>query len=170
MGFAIAAARIIHVVGGVIWVGSMFFVSTFLIPSLTEAGPDAGKVMAALNRRNFMIVIPVIALLTILSGLWLYWRVSAGYDPAYMRSGPGQAYGLGATMAIIAFIIGMTVTRPAMVKSGKLMASAATASPAEREAMMVQAQAARARGARWGKVIVFLLIGAATLMSLGRYL
>jgi uncharacterized membrane protein len=164
-----AAARIIHVLGGVIWVGSMFFVSTFLIPAMTDAGPDSGKVMAALNRRNFMIVIPVIAILTMLSGLWLYGRASMGFDPAYMRSGPGRTYALGAVMAITAFIIGMTITRPAMVKAGKLMERAGTASPTERESLMGEAQAQRARGAKWGKVIAFLLIGAATLMALGRY-
>ena len=170
MSFGIALARIIHVLGGVIWVGSMFFISMFLIPSMTEAGPDAGKVMAALNRRKFMIVIPIIALLTMLSGIWLYWRVSMGFNSAYMSSGPGRAYGLGATMAIVAFLIGMTITRPAMVKMNNLMASAATASATERDTIMAEAQGARARGARWGRVIAFLLIGAATLMALGRYL
>ena len=87
MSFGIAVARIIHVLGGVIWVGSMFFVSVFLIPAMTEAGPDAAKVSAALNRRNWMVVVPVIALLTILSGLWLYWRASSGFNPAYMIEG-----------------------------------------------------------------------------------
>ena len=170
MSFGIGLARIIHVLGGVIWVGSMFFISMFLIPSMTEAGPDAGKVMAALNRLKFMVVIPVIALLTMLSGLWLYWHVSMGFSSAYMSSGPGKAYGLGATLAIVAFLIGLTITRPAMVKMNNLMASAAAASPAERETIMAQAQQARERGARWGRVIGLLLIGAATLMALGRYL
>jgi len=169
MGFGIAVARIIHVLGGVIWVGSMFFVSMFLIPAMTEAGPDAGKVMAGLERRKFMIVIPVIAILTLLSGIWLYWRASMGFNPAYMRSGPGRSYGLGAGLAILAFIIGLTMTRPAMMKATRLMQSLATASPAERESIMAEADASRARGAKWGKVIGYLLIGSATLMALGRY-
>jgi uncharacterized membrane protein len=169
MGFGIALARIIHVLGGVIWVGSMFFISMFLIPSMTEAGPESGKVMAALTRRKFMIVIPIIAILTMLSGLWLYWRASMGFNSAYMSSGPGRTYALGATMAILGFIIGMTITRPAMVKVSTLMAGAGTASPAERERIMAEVEAARAKGGRWGRVIAFLLIGAATLMALGRY-
>ena len=169
MEFGLAAARILHVVGGVIWVGSMFFVGTFLIPSMTEAGPDSGKVMAALNRRKFMVVIPVIAILTMLSGLWLYARASMGFSPAYMSSGPGRTYGLGAVLAITGFTLGMTISRPAMMKINKLMQSAATASPAEREAILGQVEGLRARGARWGRIIAFLLIGAATLMALGRY-
>jgi hypothetical protein len=34
---------------------------------------------------------------------------------------------------------------------------------------MAQVQSYRARGAKWGKVIAFLLVGAATMMALGRY-
>ena len=169
MDFGLALSRIIHVLGGVIWVGSMFFVSMFLIPSMTEAGPDSGKVMAALNRRKFMIVIPVIALLTMLSGIWLYWRASMGFSPAYMSSGPGRTYGFGAALAIIAFIIGMTLTRPAMVRVGKLTQEIGNAAPEKREAMQAEIQRLRARGAMWGKVVGFLLMGTATLMALGRY-
>jgi uncharacterized membrane protein len=159
MSFGIAVARIIHVLGGVIWVGSMFFVSMFLIPAMTEAGPDAAKVMAALNRRNWMVFVPIIAILTIFSGLWLYWHTSMGFDPAYMRSGPGKAYGTGGALAILAFIVGITMTRPAMMKAEQL----------SREGNMAEAQAYRDRGARWGKIIGFLLIGAATMMAIGRY-
>ena len=159
MSFGIAVARIIHVLGGVIWVGSMFFVSMFLIPAMTEAGPDSAKVMAALNRRNWMVVVPIIAILTIFSGLWLYWRASMGFDPAYMSSGPGKAYGAGGALAIIAFLVGITMTRPAMMKAEQL----------SRDGNMDEAQLYRARGARWGKIIGFLLIGAATMMALGRY-
>jgi uncharacterized membrane protein len=159
MSFGIAVARIIHVLGGVIWVGSMFFVSVFLIPAMTEAGPDAAKVSAALNRRNWMVVVPIIALLTIFSGPWLYWRASSGFNPAYMSSGPGKAYGTGAALAITGFLIGIIMTRPAMMKAEQL----------SREGKMAEAQAYRARGARWGKIIGFFLIGAATMMALGRY-
>lgn len=169
MGFGLAAARIIHVLGGVIWVGSMFFVSMFLIPSVTEAGPDGAKVMAGMAKRKWMIVVPIIALLTMLSGIWLFWRVSMGFNSAYMSSGPGRTYSLGGTMAIIGFLIGITVTRPAMMKIGRLTASLANASPAERETIMSEVEKTRTRGERWGRVIAFLLIGAATLMALGRY-
>ena len=169
MDFGLALSRIIHVLGGVIWVGSMFFVSMFLVPSMTEAGPDAGKVMAALNRRKWMIFIPVIAILTMLSGIWLYWHASMGFSPAYMRSGPGRTYGLGGGLAIIGFIIGLAMTRPAMVKVGKLMAEMPNAAPDQRDAIAAEIQRQRAKGAFWSKIIGFFLIGAATLMALGRY-
>ena len=169
MDFAMILARILHVVLGVTWVGSMFFLSIFLVPSLGDVGPDGSKVVAALARRKFMVFLPVVGIITMLSGLYLYWRVSAGFAPEYMRSGPGQTYGIGAALAIIAFVLGVTITRPAMVKAMQLAQTAMSASPTEREAIMAQAQALRARSASVGRVILALLMGATLAMSIGRY-
>ena len=169
MDVGLILARLLHVIGGVLWVGAIWFVSVFLAPSLNEAGPDAGKVMQGLMRRKFMIAIPVIAVVTMLSGLWLYWKVSAGFEPAYMGSGPGKAYGTGATLAILAFIMGMVVTRPAMLKAGALTQAAMSAAADEKQAMMAQADALRARATVWSKVIVTLLIAATMAMAVGRY-
>ena len=169
MDYGLLLARIIHVLTGVFWVGAMVFVSAFLIPSLAEVGPDAGKVMAALQRRKFMIVMPVIGTLTILSGIWLYWRASSGFQLEYMKSGPGHAYAFGAIFAIAAYVVGMTVTRPAMMKATALGQSAATASESERPAIMAQALALRKRGTRGGNIVATLLTLAALMMAVGRY-
>ena len=169
MDYAVIVARILHVVLGALWVGSMFFLSTFLIPSLGDVGPDGSKVVAALARRKFMVFLPVVAIITMLSGLYLYWRVSSGFTPDYMRSGAGQTYGLGAALAIVAFVLGVTITRPAMVKAIQLTQTAMSASPTEREAIMAQAQALRARSASVGRLILALLMAATLAMSIGRY-
>jgi uncharacterized membrane protein len=169
MDYALLLARIIHVLTGIFWVGAMLFVTAFLIPSIAEVGPDGGKVMAALTRRKFMVVMPVIGTLTILSGLWLYWRASAGFQVDYMKSGPGHAYAFGAIFAIAGYVVGMTVTRPAMMKAGALSQSAATASESDRPAILAQAQAARKRGATAGKIVAWLLGLAALTMAVGRY-
>src|SRR5687767_13848661 len=144
---AIVVARLIHILGGIIWVGAMVFVAAFLTPAIQETGPDGGKVMAAIGRRRFMVVMPVLAIATILSGIYLYWRVSAGFEMGYMKSGPGHAYAIGGLLAILAFVVGITVTRPAMMKSMALVQSASSASEAERPSIMAQAAALRNRGA-----------------------
>ena len=169
MDLGLILARIIHVLTGVFWVGAMVFVSAFLIPSLAEVGPDAGKVMAALQRRKFMVIVPVVATFTILSGIWLYWRASSGFQMEYMKSGPGHAYAFGAIFAISAYVVGMTVTRPAMMKATALGQSAATASEAERPAILAQAQALRKRGTTGGNIVAWLLVLAALMMAVGRY-
>lgn len=169
MNAALIVLRIIHVLSGIFWVGSMIFVSRFLVPALGDVGPEGGKVMAAVVRRRFMTAVPGAAILTILSGFRLYWHASTRLAGAFMRSGPGIAYSIGALAALIAFFMGMTITRPSMLKSIRLSQSAATAEAAEREKMMAEAQALRTRGVRAGEIITLLLVIAATAMAVGRY-
>ena len=41
----ILVLRFVHIFAGVFWAGGVFFMVRFLTPALTDAGPDAGKVM-----------------------------------------------------------------------------------------------------------------------------
>jgi len=169
MDLGLLVARVIHVLGGVLWVGSMFFIAIFLGPALEDAGPDAGKVMAALMKRKWMVFTPLVATLSVLSGFYLYWRVSEGFNSAYMGSGPGMTYGTGAAAAILAFIIGVSFTRPSMTKAMELSQRMANADAGERQSLAAQIGTYRARGANSGRVVVVLLLIAATAMAVGRY-
>jgi uncharacterized membrane protein len=169
MDFGLLIARIVHVVGGVLWVGTMYFLAVFLGPALGDVGPEGGKVMGALMRRKWMVFLPIVATLTVLSGFYLYWRASSGFASDYMGSGPGMTYGTGATAAIIAFIIGMTVTRPAMTKALELSQRMGSADAAERETIAATIAKHRSRGAAGGRIVVVLLLIAAVAMAVGRY-
>jgi uncharacterized membrane protein len=162
-------ARIIHIGGGTFWIGAMIFVTFFLAPAVRDAGPDGAKVMAGIGKRNFMQLMPGVAVFTILSGIYLYWRVSSGFDVVYMKSGPGHAYAMGGIIAIVAFAVGLIFTRPAMMKSMSLAQAAATANPGEKEAMLAEAQRLRERATKVGNVVVWLLIVAVLAMAVGRY-
>lgn len=168
MDWLLIVLRIVHVVGGIFWVGSMVFVAHFLVPAVGDAGPDGGKVMIALSKRNFMNIMPLVALVTILAGLWLYWKASAG-SSAYFASAPAKAYGFGAVCALAAFVIGMTITRPAMVNGIKLSQAAMGAASPEKEELMAKAMVLRTRGAKAGKAIAGLLLITALMMAVGRY-
>jgi uncharacterized membrane protein len=169
MDIGILIARIIHVVGAVIWVGSMFFLAVFLGPAIEEMGPEGGKLMGALARRNWPVFVPIVAILTMLAGLYLYWRASSGFDPGYMRSGPGMTFGVGAAAAILAYIIGMAVTRPAMMNAMKMSQQMATASEAERQQLGESIARNRERASAGGKFVITLLLIAAVAMSVARY-
>jgi uncharacterized membrane protein len=169
MDAGLLIARLIHVVGGVLWVGSMFFLVVFLTPAVGDVGPDGGKVMGALMRRKLMVFTPVVAILTVLSGLYLYGRVSAGFDSAYMSSGPGMTSGLGAVAAILSFIVGVVYTRPAMANAMALSQRMANADPAERQDLAAQIEKYRSRGTNGGKLIIAMLLIAAVAMAVGRY-
>jgi uncharacterized membrane protein len=162
-------ARILHVVLGVFWVGSVLFNTFLLMPAMGEAGPDGAKVGAALMRRGFATLMPMVAALTLLSGLWLYWRV-VGFSGATMSSMRGLTFGLGGLSAIVAFIIGIAVVRPSMMRSMALAQAAAAAAETERPALIASATALRMRGARLSTLVAYLLLFTTIAMSIGRYI
>ena len=170
MDLILVVMRLIHVGLGVFWVGAMVFNAMFLGPSVRDAGPDGAKVMAGLMRRRFMDVMPVVAILNIVSGLWLYWKMSGGFEPAYMRSATGMTFGTGGVLAIAAFAIGVSVVRPSMLKAMALGPTVAQAPPAERDALTAQVQALRARAMGAGKAVAILLGLAASAMAVARYM
>lgn len=169
MDFLLILARLLHIVLGAFWVGTMIFNAFFLMPAMLEAGPDSMKVAAGLTRRRFLDVLPPMAGLTILSGLWLYWRASLGFQAASMRSSVGMTYGVGALAALVAFGLGIAIMRPSMLKAAALSQAAALAAPSEREAKLGQAAALRARGAKTARVVAVLLIFSAAAMAVARY-
>ncbi len=169
MDALLVTTRLLHVLLGTFWAGTLIFNALFLVPAIRDAGPDGAKVVAGLMRRRFLDVMPLVAVLTILSGLWLYWHVSGGFQPAYMGSSIGMTYGAGALASIAAFLIGVGVMRPAMLRAAALTQAAAQAAPAEREAQLAAAQALRLRGVTAGRVVAALLVLAVAAMAVGRY-
>jgi hypothetical protein len=125
--------------------------------------------MGALMRRKWMVFLPLVATLTVLSGFFLYWRASSGFASEYMGSGPGLSFCTGAAAAILAFIIGMAVTRPAMTRALELSERMGSADAAERENLAAVIAKHRARGAAGGRIVVALLLVAATAMAVARY-
>jgi uncharacterized membrane protein len=163
--------RLIHVVAGALWVGMVTFVTYYLQPAVQEAGPEGGKVMAAIQRRGIMTVMPILAAATLVSGLWLYLRAAAGQHGAFARSGPGMAFGLGGLAAIAAFLIGVFVMRPAMLQAMALAQSLGpSATPEERQRVGAESQRLRARAGAVGKAVNHLLLFAVAAMAVARYL
>ncbi len=162
--------RLLHVGLGVFWAGALIFNALFLLPAIREAGPEGAKVAAGLMRRRFLDVLPAVAILTVLSGFWLYWRVSAGFSQGYMRSRTGMAYGLGGVAALLALGLGLAIVRRSMLRAASLSQAAALASGPERDAQLATAQALRARAAAAGRIVAGLLALTAATMAVGRYL
>jgi hypothetical protein len=170
MDWLVILLRLTHIVLGAVWVGMMAFNVAFLMPAMRDAGPAAGPVMAALQRRKVMTVMPIIALLTIVSGIWLMQRVWGGMD-GLMASRPGQTYATGATLALIAFLLGIIVMRPAMTRAGALaQAMGSASSDAERTARAAEVERLRARGTTVGRLVLLLLVLATAAMAVARYL
>lgn len=166
----IIVLRFVHIVGGIFWVGAMFMNSFFLFPTLAEVGPGAGPIMAGLQRRKFMSILPIVAVITMLAGARLMYIGSSSSNGAYFHSSMGRTLATGATAAVIAFLIGMFVSRPAAMRVGKLGAAIAKAPESERAALAAQLAALNRRSVIAGNAVVVLLLVAAGAMSVARYL
>ena len=171
MNWLLILLRLSHILFGLLWVGMMAFTVIFLGPALRDAGPAAGQsVMAALQRRGLMLAMPLIALVTIISGIMLMYRLYPNME-AFSATDMGQALMFGALAALTSFALGLVVMRPAMVKAGKLSQSLAAApTDAERAELGARIQRLRARGSLTGWVAFALLLFAAGAMAVARYL
>lgn len=162
--------RLIHVVGGSFWAGWVVYNALFLFPAVRDAGPDGAKVTAGIMKRRFADITPIVALLTIGSGVWLYSRASAGFNLTYLDSPAGIAYGIGGLLSVLAFLIGWFVMRASMLRAAELVRLAETGGPAERGTAMATVQVLRARSARAGGKVAVLLTISLVLMAVARYL
>ena len=162
--------RLTHILGGVYWAGTMFFFVTFLEPSLRSLGPDGGKVMIRFFERGYLKLLPIVAVVTMLSGLWMLWILSSGFDAAYLGSPLGMALSTGGTLAIVGFIVGMVVMRPAAAGIWDIARKLPQEpNEAARNALMAEMGKLRARSVLAARVVFALLIGAVALMAVARY-
>ena len=108
----ILVLRLIHILSGITWLGSGLFTSFFLVPALASSPAFMAQVMAGLQRRRMFLVLPIVAILTMLSGLRLLWIDSAGFEAGYFATGTGRTF---ATTLAVAFGIlaasGMAIAR-----------------------------------------------------------
>jgi len=162
--------RILHVVGAIVWAGAGIFVGFFLLPAMGMAGPAGAPVMGALVKRRLFVIIPTIAVITMLAGLRLLWLTSSGFDASYFMSRGGATYVIGAVAALAAFAIFMTVNHPAIGRMGMLQQQMAQTPEAERGPLMAQMNAVRSRAATGSRASAVLLTVVAITMAIGRYM
>jgi uncharacterized membrane protein len=163
--------RVLHVLCGALWVGAALFSSLFLTPAARDLGPDGGKLMLALRKRGLIAYFPVIATITLISGVWLYWRFTAGFSPEVSRSHAGMAFGLGAVFGLAAFIVGGPILSVSLVRAMKLSTEAASLPDGrDKTDRLARAAALRRRAAGAGQIVSVLLVVATILMALARNL
>src|SRR2546423_15153977 len=88
--------RLVHILSGIMWVGSGMYTSFFLVPALSSSPAVMGQVMQGLQRRRVLLVLQIVGGLTILSGLRLLWIDSAGFTAGFFAHGTGGKIGVNA--------------------------------------------------------------------------
>lgn len=162
--------RLIHVLAGIFWVGATIFTSFFLAPSLQGDPTTMGKVMAGLAKRGFMTVMPLVAILSVLSGLTLIWVTSGGHLHEFMETASGHTFTMAGGLAMLGFLVGISVVKPTVDRAGALGAQmAAVTDPSERARLQEVMAGLQKRLKIGSTTVVILLILAASGMAIARY-
>ena len=119
--------------------------------------------MAALMQRRFHVFMAANAMLTVLSGAWMYWTLTGGLQPAAIGSHDGLVYGLGGLAGLLAAVIGATVVG----RSSKQLAALAGAGGPPDAAQVVRLQARVRAGSRLALTLMFVALLAMTLGHAG---
>lgn len=163
--------RLLHIVLGVYWAGTIIFSALYLGPSVSAAGPAGGQVMAQLVKRGHLNVMPVVALITILAGVDLYRRVSAGFQPEWIGSAQGMTLTVGAVAAIVAFGIGVFVMRATSLRVIALTKAAQQVPEGpDRDGKLAEIQPLRRRVTMSLQWVAVLLGVSVVTMAVARYL
>jgi hypothetical protein len=159
--------RLVHVLGGVLWVGAAL-VNTFFLAPTVQATAEAGqKVMGHLMAKARLSArVTLASYLTVLSGAGLYWIDSQGFTSAWQGSGPGIGFGIGALAAFVGFGFGQLVGKNAGL-IGKIGAQIQGTPSPQQAAALKQAQAGMTSA---GRISTTFLIVALVLMATARYL
>ena len=129
--------RILHILAGVAWVGSVFFLVVYVQPTASAIGPAAAPFMGELlAKRHLVDRIIGMAVFTVVAGLFLYWH---DWHHDYLSLGDfigsrfGGALTIGAVSSLIALAVGIFGTRPTLNRffaiAGPVAASGGPPSP-----------------------------------------
>ena len=152
-------ARVLHILGGVIWAGSMFALSFAIIPiGARHADEGAGR-WTGLAVRKLGPASGIAALVTVLSGIYLFATLHDGDTSA-----GGIVLATGAVAAVLSFLVGALMGRPAGMKMAKLQ------NEASKSAADLAQLAALGRRAAVSSRVSGILLGLAVLsMAMFRY-
>lgn len=166
-----AGVRVLHILFAALWVGSAVFLTLYVTPAIRASGPRGAAVMAELMRRRMRGFIAAVAMLTVLSGLWMYWIFTHGFNLDVAGHGAGLALGLGGLCGILAAVTGGAVIGRAAERAGKLSQQVAQLPDGEeREVTMQSVAALQRRVATFSRLAVVLLVAALVAMTIAHAL
>ena len=162
-----AGVRVLHILFATLWLGTAVFLTLYVTPAIRATGPQGAPVMAELMRRRMGGFIAAAAMLTVLSGLWMYWIFTNGFDGALVAHGAGLALGIGGLCGIVAAVIGGAVIGRAAERAGALSQQMAQMPEGEERAATLQTVAAlQRRVATFSRLAVVLLVAALIAMTI----
>lgn len=171
MDLYLVLLRLLHISTGAFWAGTAIYLAAFILPAAKALGPDGGKFMQQLSMTNKLpMVMMIMSTLNILSGILLIWYFSDGFSNDWMGSHMGIALSIGGTLAIISWVIGLTVTKPAVSRMAAIAMDAAAKKQPPTPEQMEQLNKARATMAKATTIIAWLIGITVVMMAVARYI
>ena len=162
--------RGLHVLLAAVWVGSMAFTSYLLMPVIQGLGPVGGHVMIGLNSKGMTRFIALISGMTVLTGIYLFWHFTGGFDPEISRSHAGRAFGIGGFAGLIAAIVSRAIVGRSAEKVARIMEQASMVPDGPQKGELMQtATILRQRVATFSTVVLAFQVIALILMAIGHY-
>ncbi|MEW5827953.1 MAG: hypothetical protein AB1846_03615 [Chloroflexota bacterium] len=166
MNSLVLVLRFLHILAGVFWAGASLMLAFFIGPTI-RATEQSGQIFARhlILKTRFNAAITSSAIVTILAGIVLYWLDSDGLTSAWMRTGPGIAFGTGAFFGFVGFVFGAMIgqSNTALAKLGEALKGPPTPE------QLGQIQAIQKKLAWTGQVQLIAMLLAVTLMATARY-
>jgi hypothetical protein len=163
MDIYVIVLRILHIAGGVFWAGAVLVTLRFVLPNARQIGPAGGAFVGRLmGEQGLSRASAGAAVITILSGVLLYWHDFGEIVP-FNASMAGFA--VGGLAALTLWLIGILGFLPANRRLAALAARAAAGDDVGPE--MAAATAGRDRLVPW---MVGLMSIAVLAMAVSRYL
>ena len=130
MNTLVVILRFVHIFAGVFWAGAAIMMGAFIAPTVRSID-KSGQAFAQhlLLKTPFNNTIMGSAILSVLAGAALYWIDSGGFTSAWLSSGPGITFGVGAIFGRFRFVKSSLARLAGLGGSGATRAGAALGFP-----------------------------------------
>lgn len=162
--------RVLHVLLAAVWIGATVFMTFLVMPVIEASGPAGGQIMMGLNRKGITALFASLGGTTVLTGIYLFWRFTGGFDPEISRSHAGIAFGIGGVAGIVAVVIGGSVVGRSANKVMALMEEAMKLPESQRGSLMQPADVLRQRMKSAGTIVIAMQVVALVLMAVAHYI
>jgi uncharacterized membrane protein len=159
--------RILHIVSGVIWVGSGFVLSLYINPALKMSGVDTSKFMRTLyTKTGYMMLLPIVSILTTVTGFVLYGILSNGFSHVgYMRG--TIVLTIGVIFGLLAFGHSLGALGAQSRKYSNLVKAAGDNPTSEQQDALSKIEASLMKN---GRISMWISFVALVLMASARYI
>jgi uncharacterized membrane protein len=167
--YVILILRILHIGGGIMWVGSAALYLLLILPA-AQSARSAGQKFLQTFGPKFGALMGIVTTVTVLSGALLYARFFTGGISFIWTTGAGAAFTVGALAALGSYVMGAGYFGRMQAKIEKLGAEMESAQSAPNPVQVQEMSRLQSSLMQAYRVDIVLLVVAMLAMAVARYL